>query len=219
MILALLGLAGHSSGPMKTPRVMNECNDRQPWIDLGTELREPGFEEDETIETGAAAAVAGGFTSIACLPNTDPPIDSQASVEFVQLQAARANLCHVFVLACVSKNREGRELSEMGLLAQAGAVGFTDANLPVSNAELMRRALEYTQMFDIPIISHAEDEFLCADGVMNESFEATRLGMNGRPPVGEVIAILRDIKLCQYLGGRVHIAHVSTADGVEAIRV
>ena len=124
-------------------------------IDLCVELREPGWEEDETIESGTAAAIEGGFTSIACLPSTDPPIDSQASVEFVQHQAARADNCHVFVLACVSKGRAGQELAEIGSLVAAGAVGFTDANAPIHNAELMRRALEYCQMFDRPVLNVA----------------------------------------------------------------
>jgi dihydroorotase len=125
-------------------------------IDMHVHLREPGREEDETIATGAAAALAGGFTSIACMPNTEPPIDTQASVEFIQHQAARADKCNVYVIACVSKNREGKELAELGQLVQAGAVGFTDDGAPVYDPELMRRAFEYALMFDRPILNHAE---------------------------------------------------------------
>ena len=117
-------------------------------IDMHVHLREPGREEDETIATGTAAALAGGFTSIACMPNTEPPIDTQASVEFIQHQAARADKCNVYVIACVSKNREGKELAELGQLVQAGAVGFTDDGAPVYDPELMRRAFEYCLMFD-----------------------------------------------------------------------
>src|SRR5476649_1643116 len=115
-------------------------------IDMHVHLREPGREEDETILTGTSAAVAGGFTSIACIPNTEPPIDTQATVEFIQHQAARANQCNVYVVACVSKNREGKELAELGQLIQAGAVAFSDDGAPVYDAELMRRALEYCRM-------------------------------------------------------------------------
>lgn len=186
-------------------------------IDMHVHLREPGNEDKETIATGTKAAAAGGFTSVCCMPNTFPVIDNQEVVRFVLSRAENCD-ARVYVIGAITKGLKGEELSEIGDLVKAGAVGISDDGRYVQNPALMARALEYTQMFDIPIISHAEDEFLCADGVMNESFEATRLGMNGRPPVGEVIAILRDIKLCQYLGGRVHIAHVSTADGVEAIR-
>ena len=117
-------------------------------IDMHVHLREPGREEDETIETGTAAALAGGFTSIACMPNTEPPIDTQGTVEFIHHQAARAKNCNVFVVACVSKNREGKELAEIGQLVQAGAVAFSDDGAPVYNPELMRRAFEYCRMFD-----------------------------------------------------------------------
>jgi dihydroorotase len=119
-------------------------------IDINTQLQEPGWEEDETIATGTAAALAGGFSSIACGPNTDPAIDSQASVQFVQHQASIADNCNVFILACVSKNRDGEQLAELGTLFEAGAVGFTDAGRPIHNADLMRRALEYAKMFDRP---------------------------------------------------------------------
>jgi dihydroorotase len=187
-------------------------------IDIGTELREPGFEEDETIATGTAAAIAGGFTVIACLPNTDPPIDSQASVEFIQHQAVRADRCRVFVLACVSKNRQGEELSEMGLLAQAGAVGFSDASSPVSNSELMRRALEYSQMFNRPILNQPEVPELNRDGVMHEGFVSTLLGLPGMPAEAEDVMTARDIRLAEATGGRLHLLHISSSGSVELLR-
>ena len=125
-------------------------------IDMHVHLREPGREEDETIRTGTAAALAGGFTSIACIPNTEPPIDTQAQVEFIQHQAKRADQANVFVVACVSKNREGHELAEIGQLVEAGAVGFTDDGAPIFDAELLRRAFDYCLMFDKPILNHCE---------------------------------------------------------------
>ena len=123
-------------------------------VDMHVHLREPGREEDETIETGTRAALAGGFTSVACIPNTEPPIDSQAAVEFIHQKAARADTCNVFVVACVSRNREGKELAEIGQLVEAGAVAFSDDGAPVSDAELMRRALEYCTRFEKPILAH-----------------------------------------------------------------
>ena len=137
-------------------------------IDMHVHLREPGYEEDETIATGTAAALAGGFTSIACIPNTEPPIDTQGAVEFIRDQAARADHCNVFVIACVSKNREGKELAEIGQLVEAGAVGFSDDGAPVYDAELMRRAFEYCLMFDKPVLNHAEVRELTQHGVMHE---------------------------------------------------
>ena len=154
-------------------------------IDMHVHLREPGREEDETIHTGTAAAMAGGFTSIACIPNTEPPIDSQATVEFIQHQAARANQCNVYVVACVSKNREGKELAEMGQLVQAGAVAFSDDGSPVYDAELMRRAMEYCQMFDKPILNHAEVRELTQGGVMHEGLVSMILGLPGMPAAAE----------------------------------
>jgi len=187
-------------------------------IDMHVHLREPGREEDETILTGARAAVAGGFTSIACIPNTEPPIDSQATVEFIQHQAARADLCNVFVVACVSKNREGKELAEIGQLVQAGAVAFSDDGAPVYDAELMRRALEYCQMFDKPILNHAEVRELTQGGVMHEGVVSMILGLPGMPASAEDVMTARDIALTDATGGRVHMMHVSTSGSIELIR-
>lgn len=187
-------------------------------IDMHVHLREPGREEDETIQTGAAAAIAGGFTSIACIPNTEPPIDTQASVEFIQHQAARADQCNVFVVACVSKNREGKELAEIGQLVQAGAVAFSDDGAPVYDAELMRRALEYCQMFDKPILNHAEVRELTPGAVMHEGLVSLVLGLPGMPAVAEDVMTARDIALSDATGGRIHIMHVSSSGSVDLIR-
>lgn len=187
-------------------------------VDMHTELREPGCEEDETIESGTAAALAGGFTSVACIPNTDPPIDTQASVEFVRQKAARARNCHVFVLACVSKNREGQELAEIGSLVESGAVGFTDADRPIHNTELMRRALEYCLMFDVPILNHPEVLELSRDGIMHEGLTSMVLGLTGMPSDAEDVMTARDLRLAEYTGGRLHLMNISSGGSVELIR-
>ncbi|HEX3659423.1 MAG TPA: dihydroorotase [Pirellulales bacterium] len=187
-------------------------------IDMHVHLREPGREEDETIATGSAAALAGGFTSIACIPNTEPPIDTQAAVEFVRHQAALAGGANVFVVACVSRNREGKELAEIGQLVQAGAVAFSDDGAPVYNAELMRRAFEYCLMFDKPILNHAEVRELTVDGVMHEGLVSLMLGLPGMPAAAEDVMVGRDIILAEATGGRIHVMHVSTAGSVELVR-
>jgi dihydroorotase len=187
-------------------------------IDMHVHLREPGREEDETIETGTAAALAGGFTSIACCPNTDPPIDSRAMVEFVHHQAARADNCNVFVIACVSKNRDGKELAEIGQLVEAGAVAFSDDGAPVYDPELMRRAFEYCLMFDKPVLNHPEVRELTNNAVMHEGLVSMVLGLNGFPAAAEDVMTSRDIALAEATGGRLHIMHVSTVGSVDAIR-
>ena len=187
-------------------------------IDMHVHLREPGFEEAETIESGTAAAVAGGFTSVACMPNTDPPIDSQGTVEFVRQAAAQKGHCNVFVVACVSKNREGQQLSEIGQLVEAGAVAFSDDGSPVSDAELMRRALEYCIMFDKPVMNHCEVRELSQRGVMHEGLVSLVLGLPGIPAAAEDVMISRDISLAEATGGRLHLMHLSTVNGVEALR-
>jgi dihydroorotase len=187
-------------------------------IDMHVHLREPGFEEDETIETGTAAALAGGFTSIACIPNTDPPIDTQGAVEFARERAERADNCNLFVIACVSKNREGKELAEIGQLVEAGAVGFTDDGSPVGDAELMRRAFEYCLMFDKAVLNHTEVKELTLHGVMHEGLVSLVLGLAGMPAAAEDVMTSRDIALAEATGGRLHIMHVSTSNSVDALR-
>ena len=187
-------------------------------VDIHAELREPGCEADETIATGTAAALVGGITSLACLPNTEPPIDSPAVVEFVRHQAQRADNCNVFVLACVSKNREGNELAEIATLKEAGAVGFTDADRSISNSELLRRALEYCLMFDLPILDHLEVPELSHNGVMHEGTVSLVLGLSGMPAEAEDVRTGRDLRLAEATGGRLHLMNISTAGSTELIR-
>ena len=187
-------------------------------IDMHVHLREPGREEDETIATGTAAALAGGVTSVACMPNTEPALDSQAAAEFVYLQAERAGNANVFPVGAITKGRQGAELAEIGGLVEGGAVAFTDDGSPVVSAEIMRRALEYCRMFDKAVLSHCEDLDLTRGGVMHEGFESMRLGLRGMPAAAEEVMVHRDIALAELTGGRLHILHVSTAGSVDLIR-
>jgi dihydroorotase len=187
-------------------------------IDMHVHLREPGREEDETIASGTASAVAGGVTSVACMPNTEPPIDSQAHAEFVIHQAQLAGNANVFPVGAITKGRAGQELAEIGGLVRGGAVAFTDDGSPVVSAEIMRRALEYCRMFDRAVLSHCEDLDLTRGGVMHEGFESMRLGLRGMPAAAEEIHVFRDIALAEITGGRLHILHVSTAGSVDLIR-
>jgi dihydroorotase len=187
-------------------------------IDMHVHLREPGREEDETIKTGSAAALAGGVTSVACMPDTEPPLDHQAAAEFVHLQAERAGNANVFPVGCVTKGRKGAELAEIGGLVKGGAVAFSDSDAPIVSAEIMRRALEYCRMFDKPVLSHAEDLDLTRGGLMHEGRESMRLGLRGMPAAAEEVIIHRDIELARLTDGRVHFQHVSTAGSVELIR-
>jgi len=187
-------------------------------IDMHVHLREPGREEDETIATGTAAALAGGVTSVACMPNTEPAIDNQAAAEFVILQARRAGQANVFPIGAVTKGRRGEELAELGGLVEGGAVGFSDDGSPVRSAEIMRRALEYARMFDRVVMDHCEDTELTRNGVMHEGEVSLALGLPGMPAAAEEIMVARDLILAEQTGGRLHILHVSTAGSVELIR-
>ena len=187
-------------------------------IDLHVHLREPGGEHKETIATGARAAAAGGFTAVCAMPNTDPPIDDPAAVGFVRAAGLRVNAARVYPMGAVSVGQQGERLTEMGEMVGAGAVGFTDDGKPVSDAGLMRVALEYTQTFNVPIASHCEEKSLSRSGSMNEGLVSTRLGLTGIPNAAEDVMIARDLLLAELTGGRLHIQHVSTCNGVQMIR-
>ncbi len=188
------------------------------FIDLHVHLREPGYEYKETIATGSMAAAKGGFTTICCMPNTDPPIDSEPLVEFVLRRAKEAGLVRVLPVGCVSRERKGRELADLEELASAGAVAFSDDGDPVQDANLMRMALAYSTDLGLAVSNHCQDLCLSADGVMAEGAVATRLGLPGIPPAAEDAMIARDISLAASTGGRLHVAHVSTAGSVPLVR-
>jgi len=188
-------------------------------IDIHTHLREPGYEYKETIATGALAAVYGGFTSIACMPNTDPVNDSASITEYIIRRGQSAGFARVYPIGAISKGSRGEELSEMASLVESGAVGFSDDGKPVMNADLMRRALEYVKGFDKPIISHCEDLNLTASGVMNESVVSTELGLPGVPSASEEVMVARDIILAGYTKSRIHLAHLSTRGSIELVRM
>jgi dihydroorotase len=188
------------------------------FVDVHCHLRQPGFEAKETIATGTRAAARGGFTTVCCMPNTEPPLDSGATVEFVRRLAAEEGAVRVLPVGCLTKGRKGSELADFGELLISGAVAFSDDGDPLTDEALMRRALEYSRESGAPVIDHCEDLALSGGGVMNEGDTATRLGLKGIPPVAEESAIARDIELARATGGRLHIAHVTTAGSVELIR-
>ncbi|MFA4966904.1 MAG: dihydroorotase [Candidatus Margulisiibacteriota bacterium] len=186
-------------------------------IDMHCHLRDPGDPEEETIASGTRSAAKGGFTSVACMANTSPIIDTPALVKYVVSKAQLEGLVNVYPIGAVSKGQKGEELAELGRMLAEGAVAFSDDGKPITNSEIFRRALEYARQFDTPIISHAEDPWLSADGQMNESHKSTILGLKGIPHLAEEIMVMRDIMLAKEFG-KVHIAHVSTAKSVDLIR-
>ena len=186
-------------------------------LDMHVHLREPGREDEETVESGCAAAMAGGITAVCAMPNTEPACDSQEVVRFLK-KRAEEQLVEVFPIAAVSKKREGKEITEMAELVRAGAVAFSDDGSPVKSAAVMRRALEYSSMYGVPVIDHCEEPDLAAGGQMNEGWMSTRLGLAGNPDIAEAVMIARDLALAEFTGGHLHIAHISTALGVELVR-
>ena len=187
-------------------------------VDMHTHLREPGFEHKETIRTGTLAAVRGGFTSICCMPNTNPVNDNATVTSFIIKKAIKEGSCEVFPIGAITKGQKGEELAELGIMYEAGCVAFSDDGMPVMNSLVMRRALEYSKIFDVPVISHCEDLSLSEGCSMNEGVVSSILGLKGIPSAAEDIMVARDIILADLTGGRVHIAHVSTRDSVELIR-
>jgi dihydroorotase len=187
-------------------------------IDIHVHLREPGYEYKETVETGTRAAVAGGFTSVACMANTNPVNDSAAVTDYIRERAAAASLARVYPIGAVSKGLKGEELAEIGEMHRAGIVAVSDDGMPIVNGGLMRRALEYAAMFGLPVIVHEEERTIAADGVMNEGVLSLRLGLRGVPAAAEEAMVARDIALLERTGGRLHIAHLSTAGSVALVR-
>ena len=188
------------------------------FVDLHVHLREPGFEYKETIATGTAAAVAGGFTSVCCMPNTTPVNDNQSITEFILDQARTAGNAHVFPVGAITKGSEGKELAEIGDLRQAGCVAISDDGQPVMSSQVMRRAMEYALAFDLPVIDHCEDLHLTEDGCMNEGIVSTQLGLPGIPAAAEEIMVARNLALAELTGAHLHLAHLSTAGSVRMVR-
>ena len=188
------------------------------FVDLHCHLRQPGFEEKETIATGTQAAARGGFTTICAMPNTSPPLDSKETIEYVRAEAEKSGVIRVLTIGCVTKGRKGEALADMAALAGAGVIGFSDDGSPVKDPEIMRQALEKSKELGLPVIDHCEELSLIEGGQMNEGALAERLGLRGIPPASEEIMVSRDIMLAKMTGGHVHIAHVSTSGALTLIR-
>src|SRR6266849_3717148 len=188
------------------------------FVDMHTHLREPGHEYKETIASGAAAAVAGGFATVCAMPNTDPVNDSAAVTRFIIEQAERARLANIFPIGAITKNSEGTELAEMGEMKDAGIVAVSDDGRPVPSAGMMRRAMEYAHGFGLTVIDHCEDKSLAKGGVMHEGRMSLMLGLKGMPAAAEDTDAVRDCLLAELTGASVHLAHVSTRGAVEAVR-
>ena len=188
------------------------------FVDFHCHLRQPGFEEKETIATGTQAAARGGFTTVCCMPNTNPPLDNPDTIAYVKSVAATEGAVRVLPIGCISRGRKGEELVPMSELALAGVVGYSDDGDPAKTSHLMRQALDCSRTLGLPIIEHCEDTSLVKGGQMNEGIVSARLGLKGRPAVAEEIIVARDIILAQLTGGHLHIAHASTEGSVELIR-
>ena len=188
------------------------------FVDVHVHFREPGFEYKENIQTGTAAAVAGGFTSVCCMPNTNPVNDNQSITEFILERAKAAGQAHVFPIGAITKGSEGKELAEIGDLRRAGCVAISDDGRPVMNSLVMRRAMEYARAFDIPVVDHCEDLHLSEGGCMNEGLVSTELGLPGIPSAAEDVMVARNLSLAELTGARLHLAHISTAGSVRMVR-
>lgn len=187
-------------------------------LDIQVHFREPGQEYKETIATGSKSAAAGGVTTVACMPNTKPVIDNVAVVAFIQKRARETSYVNVLPYAAITRGQKGEELTEMGMLAEAGAVGFTDDGLPVMNAGVMRKALTYSKQFGVPVAQHAEDLNLSCGGCMNEGKVSAELGLGGIPNASEAVIVERDIILTELTGGQYHVLHISTEGAIDAVR-
>jgi len=188
------------------------------FVDLHCHLREPGFEDKETIATGTKAAAKGGFTTVCCMPNTNPPLDTQASIDYVKKTAEIEGTVQVLPIGCITKGRQGKELTEMSELAKVGVVGFSDDGDTVASSRIMSLAMDYSHALGLPIIDHCEDKELSDGGSMNDGWVSARLGLKGMPKAAEEIIVARDLALAHLTGAKLHVAHVSTEGSVELIR-
>jgi dihydroorotase len=218
--ISRIGKALKSDGPKSEIQIIDGTD---KWVvpglvDVHVHLREPGFEYKETIKSGTESAAAGGFTSVCCMPNTNPVNDNQAVTRLIREKARQEGLVHVFPIGAVTKGSKGEELSEIGDLVEAGCVAITDDGKPVMNSGVMRRAMEYSLAFDLPVIDHCEDEHLMNGGVMNEGIVSMELGLRGIPAAAEEVMVARNLILAELTGARLHLAHVSTAGSVRLVR-
>src|SRR5205809_4820459 len=188
------------------------------FLDIHVHLREPGMEEAETIATGGNAAVAGGFTAVAAMPNTKPPNDNPSITHYIVAEARRSSPARVFPIGAITKEQKGETLAEIGEMFEAGIVGISDDGKPVMDAQMFRRALEYAQLFDMPVIQHCEDLHLAKDGVIHEGVYSTRLGLKGIPAAAEETMVSRDLILAEMTGSKYHVAHLSTRGSLERVR-
>ena len=188
------------------------------FVDLHAHFREPGFEYKENLKTGSMSAFFGGFTRVCCMPNTKPVIDSPEVINFLKYKSKNLPV-HIYPIGSITKNQEGKELSEIGEMVNQGAVAISDDGVPVKNSQILRMALEYSKKFNIPVINHAEDNFLVNDGIMNEGNASLRLGLSGNPSISESTMVFRDLSIAEYVSGKIHVPHISTSESVDIIKL
>ena len=188
------------------------------FVDLHAHFREPGYEYKENLSSGSKSAFYGGFTRVCCMPNTNPVIDSPELIDFINKKSEQLPI-YIYPIGSITKNQDGKEMSEIGEMVKAGAVAISDDGVPVKNSQILRMALEYSKLFNIPVINHAEDDFLVNEGIMNEGKSSLKLGLPGNPYISESTMVFRDLSIAEYVSGRIHVPHISTAKSIEVIKL